>query len=360
MKVSYSLSSKLCAIASAIMLIFPNLSEFSALAAELSQQELISRSVSESQSELAVAVRDYESSVTRMENARRSVKEIVKQVDASNRQLAQAKNIYNKRVEIYYRTGPISLLEYIFSSKTPYEFSSRLDMMSNVAEQDIALIKEVEHLQTELQARLRILGQKYRYQQDQSRSLALKRVNIERQLRIEQDRLDRIKTLGSINNTMIASLPPERNMPSRDQEEPGSRDSGSIPMIFPINGAHAYQNTWGAPRSGGRHHQGTDIFANRGTPCVAVRDGAISTIDWQYLAGNYIRMVDVDGNMYAYIHLDSNADGLYPGKPVTQGEVIGYVGNTGNAAGGACHLHFEIHLGGGSPVNPYPYLQNSE
>lgn len=315
--------------------------------------------IANSQRDLAIAVRDYEGALTQTEKSRRSIKLIAEQVDASNRQLEEAKKIYNKRMELYYRNGPISIIEFIFSAKTPYEFSSRMDMMANLGQQDLALINEVTGLQNDLNDRLKILGQKYQSQSRQKQTLASRRRMIEEQLRLEQERLNSVKQLGSIDGAMIASLPEKRDMPSRDID-PAQRAMDATQMIFPIDGAHAFCNTWGAPRSGGRHHQGTDIYANRGMPCVAVRDGVISTISTHGLAGLYVRLIDGDGTMYAYIHLDAFAEGLFEGQPVKQGDVVGYVGNTGNASGGACHLHFEIHPNGGGPVNPYPYLTNAD
>lgn len=130
---------------------------------------------------------------------------------------------------------------------------------------------------------------------------------------------------------------------------------GTIPdFICPVAGPVSFTNDWGNPRSGGRTHKGTDMFAPRGTPVVAVVDGTVRFSDGG-LGGTAI-WVKGSGASFYYAHLDSRAAGLSPGAYVTRGTVIGYVGNTGNAAGGATHLHFQLHPGHGSPVNPYPTL----
>ena len=118
----------------------------------------------------------------------------------------------------------------------------------------------------------------------------------------------------------------------------------------PVRGVVAFTNDWGQPRSGGRTHQGTDMFAAMGTPLVAVVDGMITESSGG-LGGIGLDLHGADGVKYYYAHLSSIAIGS--GK-VKQGDVIGFVGDTGNAAGGAPHLHFQLHPGGGEPINPYP------
>lgn len=132
----------------------------------------------------------------------------------------------------------------------------------------------------------------------------------------------------------------------------GGRDWGSPGWLCPVQGFIGFADTWGAPRSGGRTHQGVDLIGARGLPLVAVVDGFVQQ-KVNRLGGNSVWLSGVDGNKYYYAHLDSWA----AAGSVTAGTVIGTLGDTGNAKFSVPHLHFEIHPGGGAAVNPYPTVR---
>ncbi len=124
--------------------------------------------------------------------------------------------------------------------------------------------------------------------------------------------------------------------------------------VCPVDGAVAFTDTWGAPRSGGRTHKGVDMIAARGTPLVAIESGVISRMRNGGLGGITLWLEGSTGDSFYYAHLDGYAPGLSTGQSVTAGDLVGYVGNTGNARYTVPHLHFEYHPGGGSAINPYP------
>src|SRR5262245_59768908 len=127
-------------------------------------------------------------------------------------------------------------------------------------------------------------------------------------------------------------------------------------FVFPVTDPHTISSTVGAPRSGGRSHEGNDIFAPMGTPLVACERGVIANMGTGTLGGIKLWVVGESGTEYYYAHLIEYAPGIVDGKIVEAGDVIGYVGNTGNAISTPPHLHFEIHPEGGDAIDPYPLL----
>lgn len=121
----------------------------------------------------------------------------------------------------------------------------------------------------------------------------------------------------------------------------------------PVAKPHSFTDTWGAPRSGGRRHQGTDILAPRGAHVYAVVGGVVDIRRPGPLSGNWLILRGVDGTHYYYVHLQGFA--VADGARVDAGTLIAYNGDTGNARG-TPHVHFEQHPGGGAPINPYPLL----
>lgn len=126
------------------------------------------------------------------------------------------------------------------------------------------------------------------------------------------------------------------------------RKQGFYLDTCPINGPHQFIDSWGFARSGGRSHKGVDMLADRGTELVAPVGGFVEHYS-NSLGGRSFRLTDANGNYYYGTHMS----GFGKQGDVLAGEVIGYVGDDGNAAG-INHLHFEIHPGGrGNPINPF-------
>ena len=140
---------------------------------------------------------------------------------------------------------------------------------------------------------------------------------------------------------------------------PPAPPSGTVVLAaFPTAPSCAFTDTYGAPRSGGRKHEGVDILVGSGTPIYAVLNGTISKKQLTFagsLGGNALWLTAADGAYFYYAHLSEFAPGIEVGSVVTAGQLIGYVGATGNAGGP--HLHFEVHPNGGAAINPYPIVK---
>lgn len=145
-------------------------------------------------------------------------------------------------------------------------------------------------------------------------------------------------------------------------------------LHFPqLDESTEFVNSWGAARSGGRGHRGTDLMGEKMTPVVAVLDGVVETMREGARSGYYITIDHDDGISSWYMHLNNDtpgtddgrggdefafAEGLEVGDTVEVGQLIGYVGDSGNAEWTGSHTHFELHINGRA-VNPYPYLRDA-
>ncbi|MDQ3605942.1 MAG: peptidoglycan DD-metalloendopeptidase family protein [Gemmatimonadota bacterium] len=154
---------------------------------------------------------------------------------------------------------------------------------------------------------------------------------------------------------------PSASVPAR-----GAPPAVGEALLLPVAGVHPFQlrDSYDAPRSGGRTHKAIDIPAPHGTPVLAAADGRILRLHVGNVGGNAIYHLDADGRTrYYYAHLNRYADGLAEGQQLYRGQVIGYVGDTGNAGAGNYHLHFSIAIlddprrwWEGVNLNPYQLL----
>ncbi len=174
-----------------------------------------------------------------------------------------------------------------------------------------------------------------------------------------------------------APLPPAPSEPGALPGEPGSQQQavlarpltvtpslGQGGYVFPVAGASSFIDTFGAYRGdvpGGWHH-GDDIFAPVGTPVVAVAPGTVFSVGWNPVGGWRLWLEDDRGNEFYYAHLSAYSPLAVDGERVAAGDVLGFVGDTGDAEGTPSHLHFEIHpvrllgIGYDGAVDPTRYL----
>ena len=127
--------------------------------------------------------------------------------------------------------------------------------------------------------------------------------------------------------------------------------------VFPVAGGAHYGHDFGNFRGDTGFHQGSDLFAPEGTPLVAVQSGVLHNVGWNRLGGWRLWIEDANHNWFYYAHLSAFSPIAVDGAHVNAGDVVGFVGHTGDAISTPSHLHFEIHPAGKWSVPPYDYLQ---
>jgi murein DD-endopeptidase MepM/ murein hydrolase activator NlpD len=176
---------------------------------------------------------------------------------------------------------------------------------------------------------------------------------------------------------------PQKKEPTKKQAAPEPRKQGQSPIpvlpipsglqpkltagryVFPVYGPTSFGDSFGAFRGDvpGNWHHGDDIFAPLGAPILACSDGTVFSVGWNDVGGNRLWLRDEQGNQFYYAHLSAFTPLAQNGRQVKAGDMLGFVGNTGDAQGTPTHLHFEVHpasllfMGYDGAVNPTPYLQ---
>ena len=154
-----------------------------------------------------------------------------------------------------------------------------------------------------------------------------------------------------------ATPPPVESPPAG--VHPHLTDGG---YVFPVYGPASFSDDFGAGRADTGWHHGNDIFAPLGAPVLAVTDGTLFLVGWNTIGGNRFWLRDLQGNEFYFAHLSAFTPLARDGAHVKAGDVIGFVGATGDAVGTPTHLHFEVHpaallgMGYDGVIDPYPYL----
>jgi murein DD-endopeptidase MepM/ murein hydrolase activator NlpD len=240
------------------------------------------------------------------------------------------KRTYSRRLTIAYVRGPAIQLNELLSAADPLQPSTRTELVRSVLER-------AQHAVTDSFLRAASLDPQF---DTEAAGLTDAR-----------DELAELRIVRELAQRRLA----EANDVVEDEAALASD------VLFPVDGQYQFIDSFLAPRYvGGRfhhRHQGADIFAAHGTPLVAVERGVLFRIGTGTLGGIKLWLLGESGTAYYYAHLARYADVVGEGVFVEAGTVIGYVGDTGNARGGAPHLHFEVRPGGGAAVNPTPLLR---
>jgi peptidoglycan LD-endopeptidase LytH len=289
----------------------------------------------------------YSAAQTRFAETQSRLETARARVDRTKARMGRIKTALSTRARFIYESGGATTLELLLSSGSFTQFSDRTEFLGQLAQRDSDLILQAQVVSEQLR----------RYEGDLTR--------------LSAEQAGEIRTL-SVQQTAIASKLAEaqsavaalqRKLEAAAAAQTLAVSTGSSGAVTghgalqacPVGQPRAYSDDFGAPRPGGRTHQGIDLLAPLGTPIYAAQSGRFDQ-NYNSLGGTSALVYADIGDFTYYAHMSSYA-GVPSGAHVAAGTMIGHVGNSGDAAGGPYHLHFEYHPGGGGAVDPYLLLR---
>jgi murein DD-endopeptidase MepM/ murein hydrolase activator NlpD len=274
------------------------------------------------------------------------------QLEAANRQHRGARAALAGQAAAMYRSGGLAIAGALLD-QDPAQVPGRVEMATVLVSRNAQLIEDA---QVTGDAYRSVLGrvtkghERAKAIHDQARAAVGRlEAGLEEAQAVEARlvRLERRRQAAA----KVTRPPAPAPAPSGGGSGGGGGGSGSACIL---ERPYSYVDSWGAPRSGGRSHQGTDVMAPHGARVFAFVNGVVSRESSSANGGIQLYLQGDNGVEYFYAHLSGYA--VSAGTRVRAGQLIAYNGQTGNAAATAPHVHFEVHLSGG-PVNPYPYLK---
>ncbi|MBW3620636.1 MAG: peptidoglycan DD-metalloendopeptidase family protein [Actinobacteria bacterium] len=299
--------------------------------------EEVEQQVEQLEDRLGEATARYEDTWARVSAAEEELATLAERTRQLEVEAAEVDVLLAARARAVFKHGGNSVLESLLSADGPQRAIERASLMNAVTGRDQGRLEAAVNLRVQLDQSAQLLAAKT------AELEALKADLAEQQAALAAE----------LDDAKVLQTDLRRREARRKHIERGVQN-GTYACMFehPFN----FRDTWGHPRSGGRRHKGTDVFSYHGAPVYAFNGGRIQRLNNSGLGGISVYLWGEDGNLYYYTHLDDYAPGLHVGKYVEAGEMIAYNGDTGNARGGAPHVHFQLHPGGGAPVNPYPWL----
>jgi len=296
------------------------------------------------------------------------------EIQEANDNIAATQGQLDERARVAYESGPGSTFEFLLGSTSISDFSDRLEIINHAAQSDQDLINQMQDQRAKL-ATQKIKLQSYQEQlAAQQADLNAQQNDLETKLsaaksaveKLNADKEDAAKQVSQLKDKLAKEEEAAR-LAQLQQSQNGQTVNGHPFGLCPVDQPRGYSDSFGAPRYGGGYHlhAGVDIFAPRGTPIRATFSGTASDVS-NALGGLSVDVTGADGWTY-----NAHMDSIGQLGPVSQGTIIGYVGNTGDAQGGPTHNHFEWHpnvfpnplyrsvygiTSVGSAIDPFPYL----
>jgi murein DD-endopeptidase MepM/ murein hydrolase activator NlpD len=269
------------------------------------------------------------------------------QLAAADRQAAGAKAALAGQAAALYRSGGLAIAGALLD-RDPASVPGRVEMATVLASRHAQVIQDAQVAGDAYQS---VLGrvtkgyQRAKAIRDQAQKAVRRLASGLEEAQALEARLVRLEQRRQTAAKVTATTTP----PPGGGGAGGGSGSSCI-----LERPYSYVDSWGAARSGGRSHQGTDVMAPHGARVLAIVNGVVSRESSSANGGIQLYLQGDNGVEYFYAHLSGYA--VSAGTRVRAGQLVAYNGQTGNARYTAPHVHFEVHLGGG-PVNPYPYLK---
>ncbi len=312
----------------------------------------------------------YLAAESELSQVQSSLDELTAAVEAKRAELERLKQELRDFAVYRYVSGGTDASASIFSATNVNQAVAKEALATLVGDRKVDVMDKLRNTQVELEVSTAKLTARQKEQRALTDQMKSRYDEVAKELATLQSELDglnrivaglkaeerqRIQAAALAKAREAARLAEEERQRKGDQE-PATRGAspsipaGAGPITCPVPGS-AFTNSWGQARSGGRGHKGVDMLAPRGAPTYAPVSGDV-TFGSDTLGGNSWYLWGDDGNFYYGAHL--SAFGPQSGR-VAAGQLLGYVGRTGNAS--VDHLHFEVHIGRrGNQVNPYPLL----
>jgi peptidoglycan LD-endopeptidase LytH len=238
------------------------------------------------------------------------------------------------------------------------DFESQRDLVDAALADQAVVRAEMESLLAVIYGELEEANDRYQAINAQWLAQEEQRLRREEEERIRREFLATSTTTTTTSPGAVTTVPPPTTTTVPPPAQPAAPPQPAGTRACPVDGAHSFVDTWGAPRSGGRTHTGQDLMAPHGTPLVAIEAGVVYQSNWHWAGGNQVYILGESGGLWFYAHLASPAI-VAPGSRVEAGQRIGAVGSSGNAS--IPNLHFGWYPGGslfGALANPYSILRS--
>lgn len=273
------------------------------------------------------------------------------------------------RAYMYGDTTQLQMLDALLAQERGRDVVTGLYHLAQIVEHEHDNVVRLAELHEEA-LRVRARADAARHRADDEVAAAERTREAVADLQAEQERvLEVVEEREAAQAALVEEIESDRDEAAalldevRDEVDAARAELGDGDLVCPVPGG-SFIDDWHFPRSGGRLHEGNDVFADRGAPVLAVGDGVVQRVNrsdtWspgssRGLGGRTVSIVTDDGVRWYYAHLDEVADGLAPGVAVTAGDRLGTVGTSGNARYTPPHLHLGRYVGG-TAENPYPFI----